>query len=136
MFRKSSHESFTFGLNLFIIPICCLLLNPNKILQATLSWSSRCTKGPNYFISIQSIDSIQSMLNCGRSAVTRVRLDKHGGEKALVHRRRFLKIYSFKFCDIWQNFYFYCILNNGNFKTEVEQTNFVSHLIITVQLYY
>ena len=64
------------------------------------------------------------------------RLDKHGGEKALVHRRRFLKIYSLKFCDIWQNFYFYCILNNENFKTEVEQTNFVSHLIITVQLYY
>ena len=41
-----------------------------------------------------------------------------------------------KFCDIWQNFYFYRILNNENFKMEVEQTNFVTHLIITVQLYY
>ena len=50
----------------------------------------------------------------------------------MVQRRRFLKIYSLKFCDIWQNFYFYCILNNENFKMEVEQTNFVTHLIITV----
>ena len=57
-------------------------------------------------------------------------------KKAMVHRRRFLKIYSIKFCDIWQNFYFYRILNNENFKMEVEQTNFVTHLIITVQLYY
>ena len=45
----------------------------------------------------------------------------------------FLENYSLKFCDIWQNFYFYCILNNENFKMEVEQTNFVTHLIITVQ---
>ena len=51
----------------------------------------------------------------------------------MVHRRRFLKIYSLKF---WPSFYFYCILNNENFKMEVEQTNFVTHLIITVQLYY
>ena len=50
----------------------------------------------------------------------------------MVHRRRFLKIYSLKFCDIWYSFYFYCILNNENFKMEVEQTNFVTHLIITV----
>ena len=57
-------------------------------------------------------------------------------KKAMVHRRRFLKIYSLKFCDIWQNFYFYCILNNENFKTEFEQTIFVTNLIITVQLYY
>ena len=42
----------------------------------------------------------------------------------MVHRRRFLKIYSLKFCDIWQNFYFYRISNNENFKMEVEQTNF------------
>ena len=55
-------------------------------------------------------------------------------KNAMVHRRRFLKIYSF--CDIWQNFYFYRILNNDNFKMEVEQTNFVTHLIITVQLNY
>ena len=57
-------------------------------------------------------------------------------KKATVHRRRFLKINSLKFCDIWQNFYFYRILNNENFKMEVEQTNFVTHLIIIVQLYY
>ena len=56
--------------------------------------------------------------------------------KAVEHRRRFLKIYSLKFCDIWQNFYFYRSLNNENFKMGVEQTNFVTHLIITVQLYY
>ena len=54
----------------------------------------------------------------------------------MVHRRRFLKIYPLKFCDIWQNFYFYRTLNNESFKMEVEQTNFVTHLIITVQLYY
>ena len=53
----------------------------------------------------------------------------------MVHRRRFLKIYSIKFCDIWRNFYFYRILNDENCKMEVEQTNFVTHLIITVQLY-
>ena len=51
--------------------------------------------------------------------------NKHGGE-----------IYSLKLSDIWQNFYFYQILNNENFKVEVEQTNFVTHLIITVQLYH
>ena len=62
--------------------------------------------------------------------------NKHGGEKSNVRRRRFLKIYSLKFCDIWQNFYVCRILNNENFKMEVEQTNFVTQLIITVQLYY
>ena len=56
-------------------------------------------------------------------------------KKAMVHRRRFLKIYSIKFCDIWENFYFYRILNDENFKMEVEQTNFVTHLIISGQLY-
>ena len=50
----------------------------------------------------------------------------------MVHRRRFLKIYSLKFCDIWQNFYFYRILNNESFKIKVVQTNCVTHLIITV----
>ena len=54
----------------------------------------------------------------------------------MVHRRRFLKIYSLNFFDIWQNFCFYRILNNENFKLEVEQTNFVTHVIITVRLYY
>ena len=53
----------------------------------------------------------------------------------MVHRRRFLKIHSLKFCDFRQSFYFYRILNNQNFKMEVEQTSFVTHLIITVQLY-
>ena len=57
-------------------------------------------------------------------------------KKAMVHRGRFLKIYSSKFCDIWQNFYFYHILNIENFKMEVEQMNLVTHLIIAVQLYY
>ena len=54
-------------------------------------------------------------------------------KKAMVHRRRFLKIYSIKFCDIWQNFYIYRILNDENVKMEVEQTNFVTHLTITEQ---
>ena len=54
----------------------------------------------------------------------------------MVRRRRFLKIYSLKLCDIWQNFYFYRILNNEDVKMEVGQTNYVTHLIITVQLYY
>ena len=54
----------------------------------------------------------------------------------MVNRRRFLKIYSLKLCDIWRNFYFYRILDNENLKMEVEQTIFVTHLIITVQLYY
>ena len=57
-------------------------------------------------------------------------------KKEMVHRRRFFKIYSLKLSDIWQNFYFYQILNNENFKMEVEQTNFVTHLVITVQLYH
>ena len=51
-------------------------------------------------------------------------------KKAKVHRRRFLKIYSLKFCDIWQNFYFNHILkslNNENFKMEVEQ-KFLWHI--------
>ena len=47
----------------------------------------------------------------------------------MVHIRSFLKIYSLEFCDIWQNFFFYLILSN-------EQTNFVTHLIITVQFNY
>ena len=33
-------------------------------------------------------------------------------------------------------FYFYRILDNENFNMEVEQANFVTHLIITVQLYH
>ena len=43
---------------------------------------------------------------------------------------------SLEFCDIWQNFSFHHILSNENFKMEVEQMNFVTHLIITVQLNY
>ena len=38
------------------------------------------------------------------------------------------------FCDIWQNFYLYRISNNEDFKMEVKQTNFVTHVI--VQNYY
>ena len=41
--------------------------------------------------------------------------------KAMVHRRQFLKIYSLKFCDIWPNFYFYCILNNKNLKWKLNR---------------
>ena len=67
---------------------------------------------------------------CGLSAGTRVtaRTTNMAAKNAMVHRRRFLKIYSLKFCDIWQNFYCYRIL--------VEQANFVTHFIISVQLYY
>ena len=36
------------------------------------------------------------------------------------------------FFYIWHNFYFYRILNNENFKMEVEQPNFVKHLIIFI----
>ena len=54
----------------------------------------------------------------------------------MVHRRRFLKLYSLEFRDIWQNFSYYCILSNENFKMEFEQTNRVTHLLITVQLNY
>ena len=61
------------------------------------------------------------------------KLDKQN-EKPMVHRRRFLKIYSSEFRDISQNFSFYRILSNENFKMEVAQTNFVTHLLITVQL--
>ena len=43
----------------------------------------------------------------------------------MVHGRRFLKMYSLEFCDILQNFSFYRILSNENFKKEVKQTNFV-----------
>ena len=52
--------------------------------------------------------------------------NKHGGKKKQQYTED----------DIRQIFYFYRILNNENFKMEVEQTNFVTHLIITVQLYY
>ena len=54
----------------------------------------------------------------------------------VIHTKRFLKIYLLKFCDIWQNFNFYRILNSENFKREVERTHFATYLIITVQLYY
>ena len=59
-------------------------------------------------------------------------------KKAMVHRRWFLKIYQLKFSDVWQNFYFYCISSNKNFKMEVDWTNVVTHLLIIVQylLYY
>ena len=47
--------------------------------------------------------------------------------------KQFLQIYLLKFCNIWQNLYFYRILKNENFQMEVEQTNFVTHLTNTVQ---
>ena len=50
----------------------------------------------------------------------------------MVHRRRFLNIYSLEFSDIRQNFSFYRILGNENFTME----DFAKHLIITVQLNY
>ena len=58
------------------------------------------------------------------------------GKKQWFTEDDFSKFSHLKFCDIWQNFYPYRILSNENFKMEVEQTNFVTHLIITVQLYY
>ena len=57
-------------------------------------------------------------------------------KKAMVHGCQFLKIFALKFCGIRQKFYFYRTFNNKDFKMEVEQTNFVTHLTITVQLYY
>ena len=57
-------------------------------------------------------------------------------KKAMVHRWQFLKIYALKFCGIRQSFYFYRTFNSKNFKMEVEQTNFVTNLIITVESYY
>ena len=62
------------------------------------------------------------------------KLDKQIGRQKcnLVYGRWFLKICSLKFCDMWQNFYFYRILNNENFKMEVEQMNFVTQLMIII----
>ena len=79
---------------------------------------------------------------CGWSAVTRAMArvlfiqTNMAAKKSMVHRRGFLKICLLKLCDIWENFYFYRSLINENFKMEVEQTIFVPHLIITVQLCY
>ena len=48
-----------------------------------------------------------------------LKLDKQKWRrKSNVHGRRFLKIFSLKFCDIWHNFYFYRILNDEKFKME------------------
>ena len=57
---------------------------------------------------------------------------KKKGTQKTISQNLLIKI----FFDIWQNFCLYCILNNESFKMEVEQTNFVTHVIITVQLYY
>ena len=59
------------------------------------------------------------------------KLDKQTWQRK---KQWYTEIYSLKFCDIWQNFYFYRILNNENFKMEVEPTIFVARLMITVQL--
>ena len=53
--------------------------------------------------------------------IDRDHTNKRGSDKAMVHRRRFLKIYLLKFCDIWQNFSFYRTLNNEKFKMEVDK---------------
>ena len=55
---------------------------------------------------------------------------KSSGTQKTVSQNLLIKIF-----DIWQNFYFYRILNNENFKMEVKQTNFVILLIITVQYF-
>ena len=76
----------------------------------------------------------------GQSAVTRLcfRLDKQTwqrkskGTQKTISQNLLLKF----FVILWQNFYFYRIWNNKNFKMKVEQTNFVTHLIITLQLLY
>jgi len=70
--------------------------------------------------------------NSRDGACYEIGLTNMAAKKTMVHRRRFLKMYSLKFCDIWPNFDFYRILNNGNFKMGVEQTYFVIYLIITV----
>ena len=57
---------------------------------------------------------------------------KKKGTQKTISQNLLIKI----FFDIWQNFCLYRILNNESFKMEVEQTNFVTHVIITVQLYY
>ena len=97
----------------------------------------RCSNG-NSFECPFTLRWLNTVLRAvkGNSARVLIRQTNMAAKKAIVHRRRFLKIYSLKFCDIRQIFYFYRILNNENFKMEVEQTNFVTHLIITVQLYY
>ena len=53
----------------------------------------------------------------------------------MVNRRRFFKIYLLNFFDIWQNFHFNRILNNENFKIEVERTIFVTQLMIKNNMY-
>ena len=55
-------------------------------------------------------------------------------KKQWYTEHHFSKSIHSNFCDIWQNFDFYRILNNENFKMKVEQTNFVIHLIIAIQL--
>ena len=62
--------------------------------------------------------------------------NKHGGEKSNGTQKTISQNLLIFFFEICQNFYFYRILNNENFKMEFEQTNFVTHVIITVQLYY
>ena len=56
---------------------------------------------------------------------------KSNGTQNTISKNLLIKI-----CDIWQNLYFYRILNDENFKMEVQQTNFVTDLIITEQSYH
>ena len=67
-----------------------------------------------------------------------IRQTNMAAKKAMLQRRRFLKIYSLikKFCGTWQNFYFYRILNNENFKMEFEQMIFGTPLILQYNYIY
>ena len=57
-------------------------------------------------------------------------------KQSYTEDNNFSKSTLLKLCDIQRNFYFYRTFNSKNFKMEVKKTNFVTHLIITVQSYY
>ena len=56
---------------------------------------------------------------------------KSNGTQETISQNLLLKILWY-LSELW----LYCILNNKNFKMEVKQTNFVTHLVITIQLLY
>ena len=55
---------------------------------------------------------------------------KSSGTQKKISQNPLIKIFWYS----KQNFYFFSYFNNENFKMEVEQMNFVAHLIITVQI--
>ena len=57
---------------------------------------------------------------------------KSNGTQKTISQNLLIKVLWY-LAEFWL---FYRILNNENFKMEVEQKNFVIHLIITIQLYY